>query len=373
MPSHYVWHEGGTRPWDGSRSRAAGRRSHMLQSTEKLHRTSLNSVDPHNRTAYAPLRHRHTPCKSLWVDLSMSRAKTSGVGSGHRHSYTGACNSRQADYKQPRAHQAAVTRPTGLASRNGATSTLQVGCRRPYPLGERTPLAHCRQVGLYQSALGGCTPGVVVAVVASGRRSSFGFGATAVDSACNLCQDHLSPGIQVLDPLLRRSGNTDSTTLNTSLFECPCIAGLGGSLAVTLPEDDLLRACSGSDPAKAVLLAAFPTDRIPVVAATACLVPFLRDPAAALGRCPPFHMKVQCLGAAFLPGVSSTLCARLPPSASVVANLRLPAWSSVHWWLLRQRTDSVPAPALLPAPAPVMHMSVPVCRGAVADARLGLV
>ena len=36
------------------------------------------------------------------------------------------------------------------------------------------------------------------------------------------------------------------------------------------------------------------------------------------------------------------------------------------------RSGSVSAPALLPAPAPVLHMSAPVRRGAVADARLGL-
>ena len=38
------------------------------------------------------------------------------------------------------------------------------------------------------------------------------------------------------------------------------------------------------------------------------------------------------------------------------------------FWLI----GSVSAPALLPAPAPVLHMSTPVCIGAVADARLGL-
>ena len=32
---------------------------------------------------------------------------------------------------------------------------------------------------------------------------------------------------------------------------------------------------------------------------------------------------------------------------------------------------SLSAPALLPAPAPVLHMSAPVRRGAVADGRLG--
>ena len=45
----------------------------------------------------------------------------------------------------------------------------------------------------------------------------------------------------------------------------------------------------------AVFLAAFPTSRIPVVAATACVVPFLLDPAAVLGRMSPWHMKLRCV------------------------------------------------------------------------------
>ena len=40
--------------------------------------------------------------------------------------------------------------------------------------------------------------------------------------------------------------------------------------------------------------------------------------------------------------------------------------------VLRLRTGSDFAPARLPAPDPVSHMSAPVRRGAVADARLGL-
>ena len=40
--------------------------------------------------------------------------------------------------------------------------------------------------------------------------------------------------------------------------------------------------------------------------------------------------------------------------------------------LLRLHFESVSAPALLPAPAPDLHMSAPVRRGTVADARLGL-
>ena len=85
-------------------------------------------------------------------------------------------------------------------------------------------------------------------------------------------------------------------------------------------------------------------------------------------------MKLRCLALvmAFLLGVSSAACTRLPPSACMLGNPRLLAWLSVQSWLLRLRFDSVSAPALLPAPAPVLHMSAPVRRGAVADARLGL-
>ena len=88
----------------------------------------------------------------------------------------------------------------------------------------------------------------------------------------------------------------------------------------------------GSDHTEAVLLAAFPAIRIPAGAATAGIVPFLLDPAAALGRMSPWHMQLQCLDlvAAFPLGVSSAVCTRQPPTASVLARFRLPAWSSVH-------------------------------------------
>ena len=94
------------------------------------------------------------------------------------------------------------------------------------------------------------------------------------------------------------------------LFECQCIPGLDSSVALALLRDDLFRVFSGSDHAEAVWLPAFPTSRTPVVAATACVVPFLLDPAAALGRMSPWHVKLQCfdLVAAFLLGVSSAVC-----------------------------------------------------------------
>ena len=133
-------------------------------------------------------------------------------------------------------------------------------------------------------------------------------------------------------------------------------------------------ACFGSDHASAVLLAAFPSDRTPVVAATACLVPFILDPAAALGRPPLWRMKVQCVSvvAAFLLGVSPAAYTRQPSSESVLAGLRPPACSSVRSWLLCLRSGPLSALALLPAPTPVLQMPAPVRRGVVADARLGL-
>ena len=144
---------------------------------------------------------------------------------------------------------------------------------------------------------------------------------------------------------------------------------------MALLRDDLFRVSSGSDHAGAVLLAVFPSSRIPVVDATACVVPFLLDPAAALGRMSPWHMKLQFLDlvAAFLLGVSSAVCTRQPPTAPVLAHFRLSARSSVRAWLLRLRTGSDFASARLPAPSPVLHMSTSVRRGAVADTPLGMV
>ena len=138
------------------------------------------------------------------------------------------------------------------------------------------------------------------------------------------------------------------------LFEWPGISGLGGSLAVAFLRDDLFRACSGADHAKALLLAAFPSDRTPVVAATARLVPFLLEPAAALGRLPPWRMKLQCLAlvATFSLGVSSAVGTRLPPSTSVLASLRLPALSSIH--------SSVHSTIVLTPPAILFY----ICPGA---------
>ena len=203
-----------------------------------------------------------------------------------------------------------------------------------------------------------------------------GFGVTAVAAACSLCHDHVFPSCPEFGSAPRAQAAREHRWRHSEhlLFDCQCIRGLDGSVALALLRDDLFRVCSGSDHAEAVLLTVFPTSRIAVVAATACVVPFLLDPAAALGRMSPWHMKLQCLDlvAAFLLGVSSAVCTHQPPTAAMLARFRLPAWSSVHAWLLRLRTGSDFAQERLPAPDPVLHVSAPVRRGAVADARLGL-
>ena len=202
------------------------------------------------------------------------------------------------------------------------------------------------------------------------------FGVTAVAAACSLCHDHVFPLCPDFGSAPRAKAAREHrwSHIGHLLFELQCIPGLDSSVALALLRDDLFRVCSGSYHAEAVLLVAFPTSRIPVVAATACVVPFLLDPAAALGRMSHWHMKLRCLDpvAAFLVGVSTAVCTRQPPPASVLARFSLPAWSSVRAWLLRLPTVFDFAPAHLPAPDSVLHMSAPVRRGAVADARQGL-
>ena len=80
---------------------------------------------------------------------------------------------------------------------------------------------------------------------------------------------------------------------------------------------------------------------------------------------PPWRMKLQrmTLIVAFLLDVLFALCTRLPPPASVLTSLRLPAWSSAHSWLLRLRFRSMSAPVLLPAPSYVLHVTTPVRCG----------
>ena len=153
------------------------------------------------------------------------------------------------------------------------------------------------------------------------------FGVTAVAAACSLCHDHVFPLCPDFGSAPRAQVVRDQRWRHIEhlLFECQCIPGLDGSVALALLRDDLFRVCSGSDHAEAVLLAAFPVGHLPVVAATACVVPFLLDPAAALGRMSPWHiihtyMKLRFLDlvAAFLLGVWTAVCTRHPPDASVL-------------------------------------------------------
>ena len=167
------------------------------------------------------------------------------------------------------------------------------------------------------------------------RDHCLGFGDTAVAAARSLCQDHIFPSCPEVGSAPRAQATREHGWCHVEhlLFECLCVSGVHSSMAVSLLQDDLFRVCSGSDHTEAVLLAAFPSSRIPAVAATACLVPFLLDPAAALGRLSPWNMKWQCfnLVSAFLLGVSSAVRTRQPPSASTWARFRLPAWSSVRF------------------------------------------
>ena len=65
-------------------------------------------------------------------------------------------------------------------------------------------------------------------------------------------------------------------------------------------------------------------------------------------------------------------CAHASPRPRLLTHFRLPAWSSIHAWLLCLRTGSDFATERLPTPDPVLHMSALVRRRAVADTRLGL-
>ena len=296
----------------------------------------------------------------------MPHVKTSGAGSLRRLSYAGACIGLRTGcicmHGRPR-ETAQHQRPRWVADLRNTTA--------------RDHLWHPAARSVYTNA-----SSAVVHLITSLRSSHlvgdhlFDFGATAAAYACSLCQERVFPSCPDFGSAPRAHADREHRWRHIEhlLFECPGILGTGGTLAVTLLRDDLLKACFGSDHASAVLLAALPSDRTPVVAATACLVPFLLDTAAALGRPPHWRMTLQCLAlvAAFLLSVSSVACTRLPPSESVLASLRLPASSSIHSWWLCLRSGSLSAPALLPAPTPVFQVSTPVRRGAVADARLGL-
>ena len=148
-----------------------------------------------------------------------------------------------------------------------------------------------RLVGLHYCIIVGCAPNYVPASIAPGRGHYLDLGVTAVAVACSLCHDHVFPSFPDFDSAPRAQAASEHRWRHIEHlpYECVCIPGLDSSVALTLVRDDLFRVCSGSDHAEAVLLAMFPTSRVPVVAAKACVAPFLLDPAAALGRMSPWQ------------------------------------------------------------------------------------
>ena len=66
------------------------------------------------------------------------------------------------------------------------------------------------------------------------------------------------------------------------------------------------------------------------------------------------------------------MCPASPPTASMLARFRLPAWTSFHAWLVRLRTGYDFAPERLPALDLVLHVSAPVRRGAVANVNVNV-
>ena len=117
------------------------------------------------------------------------------------------------------------------------------------------------------------------------------YGDMAATGAGRLCDDHVALSFSDFGSAPRAPATREHRWRHIEhlLFECRCISGLDSSVSITLLRDDIFRVCSGSDHTEAVSLAAFPSSRVSVVAATACIVPFLLDPAAALGRISPWH------------------------------------------------------------------------------------
>ena len=112
----------------------------------------------------------------------------------------------------------------------------------------------------------------------------------------------------------------------------------------------------------------------------ACLqvVPFLLDPAGALGRHPPGCEVSLPASSCSVPAARRLLdascvgCTRKPLHAAVLRSLCLPEWSVLKSWLHRVAPLPAAFPVVVPPSAPVLDLSSPTCRGAVADARLGL-
>ena len=123
--------------------------------------------------------------------------------------------------------------------------------------------------------------------------------------------------------------------------------------ATALLQNDVFQACARPVPPfrsrKCCLLRFHVT--VPVGAATVCPVPVPLKPGHALGRHPPGHMRLQCLGliASFLLGVACAVCTRQPLFPSTLTSLCFRARSSIKIWLLRTRLSCVYYSLLLPA------------------------
>ena len=75
----------------------------------------------------------------------------------------------------------------------------------------------------------------------------FDFGATAVACACSLCQERVFPSCPDFGSAPRAHADREHRWRHIEhlLFECPGILGTGGTLAVILLRDDLLRRVLG--------------------------------------------------------------------------------------------------------------------------------
>ena len=108
------------------------------------------------------------------------------------------------------------------------------------------------------------------------------FGEASDDFVRSLCQDHVFPSCRdfISAPKAQATREHRWRHIEQLRFEFWEGSGLGSSMETNPLKDDVFQACSVSDYAEAMLVAAFPPDCIHIVAATAYLVPFLFDPAS---------------------------------------------------------------------------------------------
>ena len=182
--------------------------------------------------------------------------------------------------------------------------------------------------------------------------------------ACLLCECEVyeaHAGLCVADPREHRWRHIEHL-----LLSCPCVHPPEVCRGASCLRSDLLRAVDGDVAARAVVDRAFPATPDCDGVLTACTVPFLLDPAAALPSCVSQPARGLCcrLVAAFLAGTGSRISALCSSEPVAVPPVWLPRWARLRVW-------SSDLCALLEV-ACVDRSSAPVRRGAVADARLGL-